>query len=92
MKVYVGRLKYIHDEDVDIFVATTLERIERELIARARHYVEYMDEDHSDLLKDAETFEDYNNIGWKHEWYYLAWEHVDVLSDDHILKHAMETI
>ena len=92
MKVYVGRLKYIHDEDVDIFVATTLERIERELIARARQYVEYMDEDHSDLLKDAETFEDYNNIGWKHEWYYLAWERVDVLSDDHILKHAMETI
>jgi len=92
MKVYVGRLKYLNDDDVDIVVATTLERVESELIAMSRHYIEYMDEDHSDLLKDAETFEDHNNIGWNHEWYYLAWERCDVLSDEHILKHAMEAI
>lgn len=92
MKVYVGRLKYIHDDDVDIVVATTLERIEQELIAMARRYIGYMDEDHADLLESAETFDDYNNIGFNHEWFYLAWERCEVLSDEHILKHAMETI
>tara|TARA_Y100000992_G_C21042774_1_gene385753 strand:+ start:118 stop:396 length:279 start_codon:yes stop_codon:yes gene_type:complete len=92
MKVYVGRLKYIYDDDEDFVVATTQDRIEQELIAMARRYLECMDEDHGDLLESAETFDDYNNIGWRHEWYYLGWERCDVLSDEHILKYAMETI
>ena len=91
MKVYVGRLKYIHDDDVDIVVATTQERIEQELIAMARRYIGYMDEDHGHP-HSPETFDDYNNIGWRHEWFHLAWERCDVLSDEHILKHALETI
>ena len=92
MKVYVGTFRYIYDGDYDLVVATTKERMEKELVKLAEWYVEYLDEEEIESLKKANTFDEWNDIGSNNEWFELLWTRCDVLSDDHILKHAMETI
>ena len=93
MKVYVGKFRYIYDGDTDVIVATTRERIERELIKMAEEYTEYLDEDEKKSLENnPNTFNEWNDIGGNNEWFELQWVQTEVLSDEHILKHAMETI
>ena len=93
MKVYVGKFRYIYDGDTDIIVATTKERIERELIRMCEEYTEFLDEDEKKSLENnPDTFNEWNDIGGNNEWFELQWVQTEVLSDEHILKHAMETI
>ena len=92
MKVYVGMFRYIYDGDYELVVATTKERIEQELVKKAERYVEYLDEDERNSLDKANSFHDWNDIGCNNEWFELQWTQCEVQSDDHILKHAMETI
>ena len=93
MKVYVGKFRYIYDGDTDVVVATTKERIERELIKLAERYVEYMDDDErEEYVNNASTFDAWQELGWNNEWFDLQWHQTVVLSDEHILKHAMEAI
>ena len=93
MKVYVGKFRYIYDGDTDVIVATTRERIERELIRMAEEYTEFLDEDERKSLENnPNTFNEWNDIGGNNEWFELQWVQTEVLSDEHILKHAMETI
>jgi len=93
MKVYVGKFRYIYDGDTDVIVATTKERIEKELIKLAERYVEYLDEDErEETVNNASTFNAWQEIGWNNEWFDLQWVQTEVLSDEHILKHAMEVI
>ena len=92
MKVYVGKFRYIHDGDTDVIVATTKERIEKELIKMAEQYTEYLDEEEKESLNKANTFDQWSEIGCSNEWFELQWIRVDVHSDEHILKHALEVI
>ena len=93
MKVYVGKFRYIYDGDTDVVVATTKERIEKELTIMAERYVAYLDEeDKNDLLNDDNSFDAWQQVGWNNEWFDLQWVQTEILSDEHILKHAMETI
>lgn len=93
MKVYVGKFRYIYDGDTDVIVATTKERIEQELIRLAERYVEYLDEqEKGEFVEDASTFDAWQELGWNNEWFDLQWVQTEVLSDEHILKHAMEAI
>jgi len=93
MKVYVGKFRYIYDGDTDVVVATTKERIERELVRLAERYVEYLDEEEKgELCGSANTFDAWQELGWNNEWFDLQWSQTVILSDDHILKHVMETI
>tara|TARA_R100000426_G_C4730846_1_gene75770 strand:- start:172 stop:453 length:282 start_codon:yes stop_codon:yes gene_type:complete len=93
MKVYVGKFRYIYDGDTDVIVATTRERIERELIRMAEEYTEFLDEDEKKSLENnPNTFNEWNDIGGNNEWFELQWVQTEVLSDEHILKHAMEVI
>ena len=93
MKVYVGKFRYIYDGDTDVIVATTRERIERELIRMAEEYTEFLDEDERKSLENnPNTFNEWNDIGGNNEWFELQWVQTEVLSDEHILKHAMEVI
>lgn len=92
MKVYVGTFRYIYDGETELVVATTQERIEQELVKMAELYVEYLDEGERRTLDKADTFNEWNDIGSNNEWFELLWTRCDVLSDEHILKHAMETI
>ena len=92
MKVYVGLFRYIYDGETELVVATTQDRIERELVKKAERYVEYLDEDERNSIEKANTFDEWNDIGSNNEWFELLWNRCEVKSDDHILKHAMETI
>lgn len=92
MKVYVGTFRFIHDGDFELIVATTKERIERELVSKAERYVEYLDEDERKSLEKANTFTEWNDIGCNNEWFEMQWAQCEVQSDEHILKYAMETI
>ena len=92
MKVYVGKFRYIHDGDTDIVVATTKERIEQELVQMAERYAEYLDDLEKETLESTNTFDAWQQLGWNNEWFDLQWVETKVLSDEHILKHAMETI
>jgi hypothetical protein len=93
VKVYVGKFRYIYDGDTDVVVATTKERIEKELTIMAERYVAYLDEeDKNDLLNDDNSFDAWQQVGWNNEWFDLQWVQTEILSDEHILKHAMETI
>ena len=93
MKVYVGKFRYYYDGDTDVVVATTKERIEQELIQLAERYVEYLDEEEKgELVGSSNTFDAWQQLGWNNEWFDLQWHQTKVLSDDHILKHVMETI
>ena len=93
MKVYVGKFRYIYDGDTDVIVATTRERIERELIRMAEEYTEFLAEDERKSLENnPNTLNEWNDIGGNNEWFELQWVQTEVLSDEHILKHAMEVI
>ena len=42
MKVYTGTFRHCGDSDMEIVVATTVERIEQELIRLMKEYVEWI--------------------------------------------------
>ena len=93
MKVYVGTMRYIYDGDITLIVATTQNRMEQELISKAEAYVEYLDTEEKESLDTSNgSFDAWREIGWANEWFDLQWSLCEVQSDDHILKHAMETI
>ena len=93
MKVYVGKFRYYYDGDTDVVVATTKERIEQELVRLAERYVEYLDDDEKEeYVNNASTFDAWQELGWNNEWFDLQWVRTTILSDEHILKHAMEAI
>ena len=91
MKVYTGTFRYCNDGDIEIVVATTVERIERELIRMMKDYVEWIN-DLGDGEEVPESFDRLQQMGWDNEWYDVSWNCTDLLSDEHILKYAMETI
>ena len=94
MKVYVGKFYYYYDGDTSVVVATTAERIEQELIKLAQEYAELAvdEEDQREMVGNLTTFDEWRQLGWNNEWYGLEWVLCDVLSDEHILKHVMETV
>ena len=92
MKIYVGKFRYIYDGDTDVIVATTKERVEQELVKMAERYVDYLDDVEKETLESTNTFDAWQELGWNNEWFDLQWVQTEVLSDEHILKHAMESI
>ena len=90
MKVYTGTFRYCNDGDTEIAVATTVERIERELIRMMKEYVEWVNDSGTDEIPT--DFEGLQQLGWDNEWYDVGWNCTDLLSDGHILKYVMETI
>ena len=71
---------------------TTKERMEQELVRLAERYVEYLDDVEKETLESTNTFDAWQELGWNNEWFELQWVQTEVLSNEHILKHAMETI
>ena len=90
MNVYVGRFTYAYGGDIEVVVATTAERIEQELIRIAKGYLEYAEL--PEEFGEPETYEDFKDIGWEYEWFFLDYAHHPVLSDEHILRHVLEVV
>ena len=90
MKVYTGTFRYIGDGEIETIVATTVERIERELVRLMTDYVEWVNDcDGKEIPTD---FDGLQQMGWDNEWYDVWWNCTDLLSDGHILKYVMEEI
>ena len=89
MKVYTGTFRYIHDGACETIVATTVERIERELARMMSEYVKWIDDTAGNLPTDFSALQ---QMGWDNEWYDVSWNCTDLLTDEHILKHVMEKI
>ena len=101
MKVYVGKFRYYYDRDTAVVVATTKERIKQELIKLAQYtaLMQSVSRDEvevevrlEEMIGNPTSFDEWRQVGWDNEWYSLEWEQCDILSDEHILKHVMETI
>ena len=90
MKVYTGTFRHCGDTETEIVVATTVERIERELIRMMKEYVQWVVS--GDVDETPTDFEGLQQLGWDNEWYDVSWGYADLLSDEHILKYVMETI
>jgi hypothetical protein len=94
MKVYVGKFRYYYDGETEVIVATTQSRIEQELVKQAQEYAKWAvdEEDLEEIVGNPTTFDEWRQLGWDNEWYSLEWVLCDIQSDEHILKHVMETV
>ena len=90
MKVYTGTFRHCGDADMEIVVATTVERIKRELIRLMKEYVQWINSGDTDEIPT--DFDALQQMGYDNEWYDVEWNCTDLLTDEHILKYAMEII
>jgi len=89
MKVYTGQFRYISDNEIEVVVGTTKERVERQLVAMMIDYIEYINDD----TKAPETFDELQELGWDNEWYDVQDPTpTDLLTDKHILTYVMGEI
>ena len=89
MQVYVGQFKYIHEGEVEVFLATTEDKI-RELLTQ--HMLVYIDWTDDFVLPPQQNYNDLTQIGYNNEWFEVTYDTQHVHSDGHILKHVMEII
>ena len=88
MKVYTGTFRHCGDADMEIVVATTVERIKRELIRLMKEYVQWINSgDTDEIPTDFDALQQWVTItnGTMRNC-------IDLLTDEHILKYAMEII
>lgn len=89
MKVYVGQFRYIHENLTDVFLATTEDKIKELLTEQMLDYIKWQDEI---VLPPQQNYGDLAQIGYNNEWFEVTYDTQTVHSDEHILKHVMETI
>tara|TARA_R110001592_G_scaffold106933_4_gene299609 strand:+ start:2648 stop:2920 length:273 start_codon:yes stop_codon:yes gene_type:complete len=90
MKVYTGQFRYISENEVEVIVGTTIERVERQLVVMMENYIEWIN-DHD--AKVPETFDELQQLGWDNEWYDVQDPTpTDLLTDKHILAYVMGEI
>ncbi len=90
MKVYTGQFRYISENEVEVIVGTTIERVERQLVVMMENYIEWIN-DHD--TKVPETFDELQQLGWDNEWYDVQDPTpTDLLTDKHILTYVMGEI
>lgn len=90
MKVYTGQFRYISENEVEVIVGTTKERVEQQLVVMMENYIEWIN-DHD--IKVPETFDELQQLGWDNEWYDVPDPTgTDLLTDKHILTYVMGEI
>ena len=89
MQVYVGQFKYIHEGEVEVFLATTEDKIKELLTQQMLVYIDWTDDF---VLPPQQNYDALTQIGYNNEWFEVTYDTQTVHSDGHILKHVMETI
>lgn len=89
MKVYVGQFRYVHEGHVDVLLATTESKIKELLTGQMLEYIKWNSEP---VLPPQQNYDDLTHIGLNNEWFEVTYDTQTVHSDEHILKHVMETI
>jgi len=89
MQVYVGQFRYMHEGEVEVFLATTEDKIRELLTQQMLVYIDWTDDF---VLPPQQNYNDLTQIGVNNEWFEVTYDTQHVHSDGHILKHVMETI
>ena len=89
MQVYVGQFRYINEGEVEVFLATTEDKIKELLTQQMLVYIDWTDDF---VLPPQQNYDALTQIGYNNEWFEVTYETQHVHSDGHILKHVMETI
>lgn len=91
MKLYVATFRYYYDGDAEIYLATTIAKAQELLVKRMQDYLQdaEWETDYTEIPSDYRALQE---IGWEQEWYNTDIELHPVHTDEHILKHVMETI
>ena len=89
MQVYVGQFRYMHEGEVEVFLATTEDKIRELLTQQMLVYIDWTDDF---VLPPQQNYNDLTQIGVNNEWFEVTYDTQKVHSDGHILKHVMETI
>ncbi len=89
MQVYVGQFRYINEGEVEVFLATTEDKIKELLTQQMLVYIDWTDDF---VLPPQQNYDALTQIGYNNEWFEVTYDTQTVHSDGHILKHVMETI
>ena len=89
MQVYVGQFRYINEGEVEVFLATTEDKIRELLTQQMLVYIDWTDDF---VLPPQQNYDALTQIGYNNEWFEVTYDTQHVHSDGHILKHVMETI
>jgi len=89
MQVYVGQFRYINEGEVEIFLATTEDKIKELLTQQMLVYIDWTDDF---VLPPQQNYDALTHIGYNNEWFEVTYDTQTIHSDGHILKHVMETI
>ena len=89
MQVYVGQFRYINEGEVEVFLATTEDKIKELLTQQMLVYIDWTDDF---VLPPQQNYDALTQIGYNNEWFEVTYDTQQVHSDGHILKHVMETI
>ena len=89
MQVYVGQFRYINEGEVEVFLATTEDKIKELLTQQMLVYIDWTDDF---VLPPQQNYDDLTQIGYNNEWFEVTYDTQIIHSDGHILKHVMETI
>tara|TARA_R110000782_G_scaffold192466_1_gene282134 strand:- start:251 stop:520 length:270 start_codon:yes stop_codon:yes gene_type:complete len=89
MQVYVGQFRYINEGEVEVFLATTEDKIKELLTQQMLVYIDWTDDF---VLPPQQNYDALTQIGYNNEWFEVTYDTQHVHSDGHILKHVMETI
>lgn len=91
MKIQVATMRYTHDGQTNIHLATTIKKAKEILVEDMRDYLKWTDfeEENGEIPNDYHTLQE---IGYEKEYYEVDINDHKVHTDEHILKHVMETI
>jgi len=90
MRLFVATFRTFGSPDLDIHLATTQKKAEELLIEQMRDYL--YGKSYGEYEEIPDGFDTLVDIGWDLEYFYVDINSHKVHSDEHILKHAMETI
>ena len=90
MRLFVATFRLDGSPDLDIYLATTEEKAQELLIEQMRDYL--YGKSYGEYEEIPDDYDDLVDIGWNLEYFYVDIGSYKVHSDEHILKHVMETI
>ena len=90
MRLFVATFRPVGSPDPDIYLATTKGKAEELLVEQMRDYL--YGKSYGEYEKIPDDYDDLVDIGWNLEYFYVDINNHKVHSDEHILKHVMETI
>jgi hypothetical protein len=89
MRLFVATFRLVGEEP-DIYLATTEKLAKELLIEQMRDHL--YGKSYGEYEEIPDDYDDLVDIGWDLEYFYVDINNHKVHSDEHILKHVMETI